>query len=390
MLFAVTLDRICQAYTGVSRKVEVMHQFSATLKVNLSALRRNWRSLRAQCLGASCGAVVKANAYGLGVAPVVQSLYSEGCREFFVANFDEGLQVRRLLPERCDIYVLQGCCPGMELRFVEEGLLPVIITRAMFDRWLKQAGPVQGRCALKVNTGMNRFGLSLAELAELAGSTDLLMRAGVVTLMSHLACADEPGHELNQVQLQAFRQAVRQVQLQIPPIRASLANSAGILLGAEWHFDLVRPGIALYGGECAPGFYGQLVPVATLVLPVLQIRRLIPGEAVGYGCTFIANRPMRVAVVSGGYADGILRCLSNRAVGWFNRELPLVGRVSMDSCIFDITHLNASEAPQVGDAIELFGEHVAVDALAASADTISYEVLTRLGERLNKLYFEEH
>ncbi len=365
-----------------------MQQYSARLKVNLSALRRNWRLLSAISSGLACGAVVKANAYGLGVAPIVQTLYSEGCRHFFVANFSEAIQVKRLMPERVDIYVLQGCSPGMEQRFAEENLLPVIISKPMFDRWVER-GQHNARCALKVNTGMNRLGITLAELEELTADTGLLARAGVTMVMSHLACADEPGHELNRSQLRAFRQVVAAVRAQIPQVVASLANSAGMLLGTDWHFDLVRPGIALYGGQCAPGFVGNLSPVVALLLPVIQVRELAAGDSLGYGCTFVADRPMRVAVVSGGYADGVLRCLSNRAVGWFDGELPLLGRVSMDSCFFDISHLALGAAPQEGDWIELFGDHLSLDGVADAAGTISYELLTRLGDRLDRCYFEE-
>jgi alanine racemase len=366
-----------------------MHQYSGLLRVNLSALRRNWRLLKELSGGASCGAVVKANAYGLGIAPIAQTLYSEGCRDFFVATFDEALQVKRLLPDPGSIYVLQGCYPGMEMRFVEENLLPVLISQAMVQRWLEHVPTGRGRCVLKVNTGMNRLGISLAELQELLMEPERLQRAGLVMVMSHLACADQPDHESNRQQLAAFQQVVGQVQQRLPQVKASLANSAGVLLGHDWHFDLARPGIALYGGECVSGLVGRLAPVVSLLLPVMQLRRLNRGESLGYGCTFVAPKPMRVALVAGGYADGVLRCLSNRAKGWFGRELPLLGRVSMDSCCFDISHLEPGEAPCEGDFIELFGNHLSLDAAAKDAGTISYELLTRLGERLQHFYFED-
>jgi len=366
-----------------------MHQYSGLLRVNLTALRRNWRQLRALCGPASCGAVVKANAYGLGLAPVAQTLYSEGCRDFFVATFDEALQVKRLLPEPADIYVLQGCFPGMEMRFAEENLLPVLTSMPMVQRWLTQVPAGRGRCVIKVNTGMNRLGISLAEMQELLVAPGQLEQAGLVMVMSHLACAEEPEHELNGYQLAEFRRLVDLVQQRLPQVKSSLANSAGILLGREWHFDLVRPGISLYGGECTPALYGRLSPVATLLLPVLQSRWLNPGDALGYGATFTARAATRVAVAAGGYADGVLRSLSNQTVGWFGRELPMIGRVSMDSCAFDITHLDARESPAEGDYIELFGDHLSLDATARAAGTISYELLTRLGERLQRSYFEE-
>lgn len=366
-----------------------MNHYSGLLRINLSALRRNWRLLKALSGKAGCGAVVKANAYGVGVDRVAQTLYEEGCRDFFVANFEEALQVKRLLPNPGNIYVLQGCWPGLEMRFVEENLIPVLISQSMVERWLDHVPPGRGRCVLKVNTGMNRLGISLAELQMFLLQPDRLERAGLIMVMSHLACADAPEHALNRQQLSVFEQVVSQVHQCLPMVKASLANSAGVLLGHEWHFDLVRPGIALYGGECTPALRGRLAPVVTLSLPVLQLRQLVVGESLGYGCTFVASKPMQVVLVSGGYADGILRCLSNRARGWFRRELPLLGRVSMDSCCFDVSHLEPSELPEEGDLIELFGDHLSLDAIADAAGTISYELLTRLGERLQRFYFEE-
>lgn len=366
-----------------------MNQHSGLLRINLSALRRNWRLLNELSGGAGCGAVVKANAYGVGVDCVAQTLYDEGCRDFFVASFEEALQVKCLLPGSVNIYVLQGCWPGLEMRFVEENLIPVLISQPMVQRWLDRVPPRLGRCVLKVNTGMNRLGISLAELQEFLLRPDRLESAGLIMVMSHLACADTPEHALNGQQLLTFQQAVSLVQQRLPRVKASLANSAGVVLGQEWHFDLVRPGIALYGGECTPALVGRLAPVVTLLLPVLQLRRLIPGESIGYGCTFVAPKLMQVVLVGGGYADGVLRSLSNRVRGWFGRELPLLGRVSMDSCCFDISHLEPSELPREGDLIELFGNHVSLDAAADAAGTISYELLTRLGERLQRFYFED-
>lgn len=366
-----------------------MHQYSGVLNINLSALRRNWRLMRESFSGQDCGAVVKANAYGLGVAPVVQSLFSEGCRQFFVATFDEAIQVKRLIPESVDIFVLQGVCPGMEQRFCDEGLVPVIFSAVMLRRWLNTAVSGHRRCALKINTGMNRLGLEPEEFFAFSDEISWPENTSVDLVMSHLACADELHHELNYLQLAKFQSVVEVVRQRFPQAKASLANSAGIFLGDDWHFDLARPGIALYGGCSTPALWGRLATVATLQLPVMQLRDISAGESVGYGGDYVAQEEMRIAIVSGGYADGLLRRLAPRFVGWRGRRLPTLGRVSMDSCAFDVSQLPPEALPREGDLIEVIGEHLSLDDTAKAADTISYELLTRLGDRLQKVYFEE-
>lgn len=366
-----------------------MHQYSGVLKVNLSALRRNWRVMRERFSGQDCGAVVKANAYGLGVAPVVQSLYSEGCRQFFVATYDEAIQVKRLIPESVDIFVLQGVCPGMEQRFCDEDLVPVIFSTEMLRRWMAVAVIGRRRCALKINTGMNRLGLEPEDFLAFADEVAFPQTIGVELVMSHLACADEPQHPLNISQLERFRPIVEMVRQRFPQTRISLANSAGIFLGDAWHFDLARPGIALYGGSCVPELRARLSTVVTLKLPVIQLRTIFAGESVGYGGDFVAQEEMRIAIVSGGYADGLLRRLAPRFAGWCEWYLPMLGRVSMDSCAFDVSQLPSEILPREGDFIEIIGDHVSLDDAAKAADTISYELLTRLGDRLQKVYFED-
>jgi len=366
-----------------------MHQYSGVVKINLSALRRNWRVMRDHFRGRHCGAVVKANAYGLGVAPVVQSLYSEGCRHFFVATFDEAVQVKRLIPKPVSIFVLQGVHPGMEQAFCDEDLIPVIYSLDMWIRWRLRLQGSKRRCALKVNTGMNRLGFEPREfslvLEEAVADTGIC----VDLVMSHLACADEPRHPMNRAQLATFEQIVEKVRARLPAAQLSLTNSAGIFLGGEWHFDVARPGIALYGGRCVPTLRDLLSTVVTVELPVLQVRDVSAGESIGYGGDFIAANNVRAAVVSGGYADGFLRSLSPRLVGWRGKTLPVLGRISMDSCVFDITHLAEHERPREGDMVEIIGGQMALDAAAEAAGTISYELLTRLGDRLQKIYFEE-
>lgn len=359
-----------------------MNQYAGLLQINLSAVRANWRALRQRFSGPFCGAVVKSDAYGLGVAPVAQALFSEGCRHFFVATFDEGVQIKRLLPGTVSVFVLQGCKSGSERRFVEWGLIPVLSSMAMVERWLALRSAGVKRCAIKVNTGMNRLGLTADDLSCLLADPRL-PSAGVQLVVSHMACADQPDHPLNQQQLVNFAQVASDCAAVIPDAHYSLANSATVFLPQAYHFDLARPGISLYGSGDP-----SLAPVVSLHLPVLQVRNLREGETVGYGATYAAPSDMRVAIVAGGYADGIFRSLSNRARGWFKVDLPMLGRVSMDSCVFDVSSLDRAAQPQEGDLIEVLGEHRRLDDVAAEAGTVSYELLTGLGNRLEKRYCE--
>ena len=367
-----------------------MQQLNGYLSINLSALRSNWAYLRQQQAG-ECGAVVKADAYGLGLEPVAQALFSEGCRSFFVATFQEAVEAAKVLPKAVDIYVLQGCAPGMEREFVERQFIPVLVTLPMAQRWIRVAGEdPAARCALKVNSGMNRLGLALEEFEQLLQRPQDLQKAGLSLLVSHLACADEPQKPLNQVQLQRFKDIYEHARSYLPTLRASLANSAGVMLGDGWQFDLARPGIGLYGGSPRVDGSVTMAVVVSLYLPVLQLHWVRAGEAIGYGGDYRVGSDMLVAVVAGGYGDGILRSMgeATHARGWFFDYLPMRGRVSMDSCVFDVTHLPECKRPKEGDFIELIGQHCSLDEQAGVAGTIAYELLTRLGGRLQKHYCE--
>ena len=361
------------------------------LIVDLRAIAENWSFVRSQLSDAcACGAVVKANAYGLGVERVAPILYEQGCREFFVANFKEAMQLRSLIGLDAEIYVLAGCNRGAESTFIEKDITPVIVSLEMFQRWLAvcKSGSHNAKSALKINTGMARLGLEDNEYHALLANPESLKRAGVRLLTSHLACSDQLGHELNRLQLQRFSDSLSRLRSHLPDVRASLANSGGVFLGSEFHFDLVRPGVALYGGlagEHGPSMQG----VAGLRLPILQIRKLNAGATVGYGATASFDTPRVIATVAGGYADGVLRSLSNRGFGFYKGcKVPLVGRVSMDSTMFDVTEVFEGESAEAGLSIELLGDNVSVDDLAKAADTISYEVLTSLGSRFQRSYFE--
>jgi alanine racemase len=351
------------------------------LNIDLGALASNYHLLQQRAPGARVGAVVKANAYGLGVEAVAACLYGRGCRDFFVSSTEEGVALRPLVPS-AQIFVLQGVEPGDEGLCEAFTLTPVLISASMAKRYLS-LGPATDY-ALKVNTGMNRLGLEPEQLLALVPE---LPAAGCRLLMSHLACADEPEHGLNQKQLQQFQYLAEVARKALPQLQLSLANSAGVFLGTAYHFDLLRPGAALYGinpGNLAPGL---LAPVVQLLLQVIQTRTLQAGDCVGYGATFQAQGELPVVMVSGGYADGLMRALGQKGCAWFNGvRLPLIGRVSMDSLVFDVSGLPADRRPAEGDRIEFFGPQISVDEQAMLAGTIGYELFTRLGERCQRQY----
>lgn len=351
------------------------------LNIDLAALASNYHLLQQQAPGSRVGAVVKANAYGLGVEAVAGCLYAKGCRDFFVSSTEEGVALRPLVPA-AQIFVLQGVEPGDEGLCQAFELTPVLISASMAQRYLG-LGPATD-FALKVNTGMNRLGLEPGQLLELLPR---LPPVGCRLLMSHLACADEPEHSLNKKQLHQFQYLAELARRALPQLQLSLANSAGAFLGPAYHFDLLRPGAALYGINPGNLAADRLSPVVQLLLQVIQTRVLQAGDCVGYGASFQAERETPVVMVSGGYADGLMRALGQRGHAWFNGvRLPLIGRVSMDSLVFDVSALPAAERPAEGDRLEFFGPHLGVDEQAQMAGTIGYELFTRLGERCQRQY----
>ena len=353
------------------------------LNIDLGALASNYHLLQQRAPGARVGAVVKANAYGLGVEAVAACLYGRGCRDFFVSSTEEGVALRPLVPS-AQIFVLQGVEPGDEGLCEAFTLTPVLISASMAKRYLS-LGPATDY-ALKVNTGMNRLGLEPEQLLALVPE---LPAAGCRLLMSHLACADEPEHGLNQKQLQQFQYLAEVARKALPQVQLSLANSAGVFLGAAYHFDLLRPGAALYGINPGNVASNLLAPVAQLLLQVIQTRTLAAGECVGYGATFQALKETPVVMVSGGYADGLMRALGQKGCAWFmGQRLPLIGRVSMDSLVFDVSALPADLRPSEGDRLEFFGPHIGIDEQAQVAGTIGYELFTRLGERCQRQYLD--
>lgn len=360
------------------------HRAGGVLTVDLDALVSNWRVLSRRVAPGACAAVVKADAYGLGAARVVPTLLRAGCREIFVAHLDEALALVPLMPAEARLFVLNGVTPGAEAEAAAAGVLPVLNSLPQVTAWSGLARRL-GRAlpaAIQVDSGMARLGLSPRETVALAATPAHLEGVAVAYVMSHLACADEPGHPANRAQLREFESMRRR----LPVAPASLANSSGVFLGAAWHFDLARPGAALYGLNPQPGQPNPMAPVVRLAARVIETREVDAGEGVGYGHSWVAPEPMRLATLSIGYADGWLRSLSGRLAAWTgDRRMPVVGRVSMDSLIVDARSVPES-AVQPGALVDLIGRHQDVDAVADAAGTIGYEILTGLGPRLARRY----
>ena len=357
---------------------------AAVLSIDLAAIAANYRLLAARLGGGECAAVVKADGYGLGVAGVAPALALAGCRIFFVATLDEGIELRGLLPE-AEIYAFNGLTAGGAEAFVAHALRPVLNSLGEIDAWTamgRRRGPTPA--ALHVDTGMARLGLPPAEVAKLAEDRFRLDGAAVALVLSQLACADEPEHPMNARQLAAFRDAVRRVAP--AGARLSLAASSGIFLGADYRFGVARPGAALYGLRPRPDAPNPLAPVVRLQGKILQVRDVDSDTTVGYGATHRCTRPARLATVGAGYADGYLRSLSNRGSAHIGAErVPVVGRVSMDLITLDVTAI-APERVTPGALVDLIGPHHSVDALAGEAGTIGYEILTSLGRRYRRRY----
>ena len=357
------------------------------LCIDLAALVENWRDIARANPGAEAAAVVKADAYGLGMEPVAKALAKAGCHTFFVALPGEGAALKRVLPS-ARVFVLSGLPRGEAGFFQRHGIMPVLNTMDEAEEW---AAHCRGRevrlpAALHVDTGMNRLGLTPEEARRLAGRSDLLRHFRLDLLMSHLACADEPGNSMNARQKEAFDA----ICALFPDVPASLANSAAALAWPEWDYDILRPGIALYGGNPFADRPNPMRTVATLYGTVLQVREVKRGETVGYGATWRAPRDSRIAILGLGYADGLFRCLSDSAAGPAHVYIagqfaPYAGRISMDLTAVDVSHIPPEDLER-GMRAEVMGPHVSVDELARWAGTIPYEVLTSLGSRFTRLY----
>ena len=339
----------------------------ATLTIDLDAVVSNWRALdRIAGPGTEAGAVVKADAYGLGAAEVGRALAAAGVRTFFVAQAAEGAALRAAIGEGPRIAVFEGHMPGEAATLRDARLTPLVNSP---EQWRRQAEALPGHpFGLQLDTGMNRLGIEPADWAALR---DPALAAGPAMVVSHLACADEPAHPMNAAQLAAFRSMTEGVRAP-----RSLAATGGTLLGAAYRFDLVRPGIGLYGGRP----FAQAAPVLRLSAPVIQTRPVAVGESVGYGAAWRARQPARVATLSAGYADGLIRAMGGVAWAWAGDvPCPVIGRVSMDLLTVDVTDLDVAPA-----AMDLLGPQQGIDELAEAAGTIGYEILTALGRRYDR------
>jgi alanine racemase len=357
----------------------------AILTIDLAAIAANYRLLAAKVAPAECAGVVKADAYGLGLAKVAPALHRAGCRTFFVAMLSEGALLRSLLPDAV-IYVLAGLHGAAPADFIRAGLRPVLVSRREVEIWVAAANDTApARAGLHLDTGMARLGMPADELDALIAEGSQLKRLRPSLVMSHFACADTPEHSLNREQPQRFRDAL--AKLAPPPgTTRSIAASSGIFLGPDHALDLVRPGAALYGIAPLANQPNPLRQVVRLRAKILQVRRVDAGSTVGYGATHRFARQARLATMGVGYADGFMRALSNRGGAYIgDRRAPIVGRVSMDLLTIDISDI-PEERAQVGSWVDLIGPHNPIDTVAAEAGTIGYEILTSLGRRYKRRY----
>ncbi len=353
----------------------------AVLEIDLAAIAGNWRTLRARHPAGPVAGVVKADAYGLGAAPVAATLHAAGCRHFFVAHASEALAIRDRVPGAL-LGVLNGLLPGSEDALIAHDIAPVLGSLAEIDAWAA-AARTAGRtlpALLHVDTGMARLGLTPEEVAALAEAPHRLAGIDLRYVMTHLVSAEVPDDPMNQRQRQAFAAACAR----LPAAPRSLANSSGIFLGAGFASDLARPGAALYGVNPTPGQPNPMRVAPRLLVRVLQVREIPAGTPVGYNATWTAARPSRIATACIGYADGWLRSQSGRGAARFDGQaVPLVGRVSMDLTTYDATDHPGIAA---GSWLELIGPDHSPDQVAEAAGTNGYEVLTSLGRRFHRRY----
>jgi len=367
---------------------------SGVLTIDLNAVVANWKTLRERVAPAVCAAAVKANAYGTGLAETGAALAAAGCGTFFVAVPSEGLTLRRAAPS-ATIYVLNGLAIGQEALYLANGLWPVLGSREEIAEWRVVAGGagVAGAAAIHVDTGINRLGFTKADFAALIGETGTQgLGFPLALLMSHFVTSDDPDHPLNPRQITAFNE----VRALCPDVKASLANSSGIFLGRETHFDMVRPGYALYGGNPTRGRENPMRGVVTLTVPIAQIRVVEAGETVGYDAQWTATGRRRIAILPIGYGDGYPRAATATdakrerqiAAGQAiiaGQRCPFAGRVSMDLITVDVTEIPEADVRR-GDPAILIGDDLPIDEVAGRGETIGYEVLTRLGRRYQRRY----
>jgi alanine racemase len=347
--------------------------------VDLEALAANFAWLQAAAAPARVGAVVKADGYGLGAKPVARRLADAGCIEFFVATYAEGAELRPVVPE-ATLHVLAGCLPGGTDDFLRQRLVPVLNTADEVRQWVRTARDAPA--TLQIDTGMNRRGLDAEDVAALEREPGVLAQLNVALVLTHYACADDAEQPLNVTQVERF-DALR---ARLPAAPTSIANSAGAMLGPAFRGDVIRPGLALYGGRAAAHGPNPMREVVRLQARVLQVRDVREAGTVGYGATHAVRPPARLATLGIGYADGYLRSLSGRGiVVAAGHRVPVVGRVSMDLLTIDVTSV-PRHAIAVGDWVDVLGGGITLEEVAALAGTIPYELLTAIGPRVARAY----
>lgn len=370
------------------------------LTIDLAALRHNYTTVAQRIAPTRAAAVVKANAYGLDASRVAPAFYEAGCRDFFVAHLTEAVALKPFLKPDAAFYILNGLQPGTEAACARENILPVLNSLEQVANWAATAKALGRKlpALLQIDTGMSRLGLSAEELDRLVASPSLLDGIDLKFAISHMASGDEPENPANARQLAAMKAALARLP-QSPlsqPLPVAFSNSGGCFLDRSYHFDLARPGVALYGvgpekphGVSDKAEAGdQIRPVLTLSARVIQVRNVERGAAIGYGGTYVAQGPMRIATIAVGYADGWFRALSNKGSAYFgDTRLPIVGRVSMDSITLDASALPEG-ALKLGSLVELIGPHQRLEDVARDCDTIPYEILTALGDRYARIYVD--
>lgn len=360
----------------------------AILSIDLDALKSNWRACAAQ-VGANVetAAVVKAGAYGIGAERAAQALRNAGCKTFFVATIDEGIQLRESLGAGPAVHIFNGLMDGAERDFTHHDLIPVLNSLGEVDAWRAFCTGVGEplACDLHIDTGMARLGLPSDEIQKVIDNPDHLTHLKLDTILSHLTVSEITDHPNNTEQLAAFRDVLSHM----PPARASFANSSAIFLGPEFHFDVTRPGVALYGVNPTHGQPNPMAQVVRLQAKILQVRTIDTPQTVGYGATHTALGLERIATVSMGYADGYSRHLSNAGLAYIgNHKAPVVGRVSMDLITLDVSTV-PEDLCRVGMLVDMIGPNNPVDDVAERAGTIGYEILTSLGSRFHRVYVGE-
>lgn len=360
---------------------------SGLLKINLDALRQNYKILQHQVTDSNCvvGCAVKANGYGCGIKDIAPTLEQTGCKDLFVATIDEGIELRDILKDAStQIYILGGLFPNTSDIFKNHSLTPVLNSIEEIEQWseFNARNNTSLNSILHVDTAMNRLGLQDTDLSYIEDHKEIIEPACIKTVMSHFACADEKDHPLSQAQYQKFLQTCKL----FTNVRESLANSSGIFRSPKYHFDLARPGMALYGLNPTPEQENPMKSVVQLDVPILQVREAKKGQTAGYGAGFEFEQDTKTATVSLGYADGYLRHLSNQGTLYYqNYACSIIGRVSMDTVIVNLSELPENVKPARGEMMEVIGKNQSADDIARDAQTIGYEILTSLGHRYRRI-----